>query len=89
MDNRSFVSVRIGLLMPEELKFIKEIPIESRWAGNGIIPGGVIIARLEPTSGSSLRGLYKKIAEDGDMQDRYRMDFDGDKNRINVMFKGR
>jgi hypothetical protein len=89
MDNRSFVSVRIGLLMPEELRFIKEVPIEQRRDRTGIIPGGVVIARLEPTNRHSLRVLYEKMAEDGDMQDRYIMDFDSDKNRINVMFKGR
>jgi len=87
MDNRSFVSTRIGLLMPEELRFIKEIPIESRRDRSGLIPGGVILARHEPTNKHSLQDLFEKLAEDGDMQDRYQMDFDADKNQINIMFR--
>lgn len=84
---RSFVSTRIGLLMPEELRFTKEIQIEQRRAGAGIVPGGIIIARLDPKHDSSLQGLYQVLTEDKKMQDRYEMTFDSDKNRINIMFR--
>ena len=84
---RSFISTRIHLLAPEELRFTKEIQIEQQRDRTGIIPGGIIIARLEPNNRHSLWGLYEKLTGDGDMVERYSMAFDDDKNRINVMFR--
>lgn len=87
IKTRSFVSTRIHLLAPEELRFTKEIQIEQRRGRTGVIPGGIIIARHEPKNGQSLRGLFERLANDNDMIERYIMTFDADTNRINIMFR--